>query len=314
MNKKEKILSLSDFLTKNNLEVEAQELLSIFDKKAQVNTPDIESWYKVLEEIDSEYIDPAYSSLKRYLTTGSNHLNKAAAGLQGVSKEEVERIIQQVPLEQIIRLASKKENLVKYSSESGAIKFCEDNGFTKDAGLLGNIIPLASLVFGVVNFYYCSIEFSKLMSEVPEAGLQWYEPLMPKNLMQAAQTNKEAPDKLRTLGKATKTSEIFVEQFISLVSNTIDGIKDLIFIIANVATGFLSVAFDLGISLIIMLIESAVKGEALSIYKKVKSYIRDLSVEKIHKSEMKSFDNLWSGESDSYMEQDQDSAEELKES
>lgn len=299
MNQRHKILSLADFLIKSGLEKEASELLSLFDKEAQVSPPTVEAWYKVLGEIDSDYVDPAYQTVKRYLVAGSQQLKKAAEGLKDTSKEDMEKLLEQVPLEQIIRSASERENLIKYASNINddplevAAKFCKEQGFDKEAGLLGSLIPFASLIFGVVNFYYCAIEFSKLMSEVPAAGLEWYEPLMPNNLMDAAKKNQDAPDKLRILGKATKTSETFVDQFISLVANTIDGIKDIIFMVANFATGFLASVFDLGISFIIMLIEWAVKGQALAVYKQVIAFIRNRSVEEIKEHEMKSFDSLW---------------------
>jgi hypothetical protein len=306
-----KIRKLADYLVDIGLEEEACELLNLVKKKASLEAPKIDDWYSVIETVDSEYTSD--SPLYRYLTGAAKHLDKANSGLSGATVDDIKAITDTVPLESLMTSAFKKHNLVKYANiknEDAMIKsaeFCISEGlierpnyktanwwkYTKmiGGGSAKYLLPFVSLVFAVINFYYVAIEYSKLMSELPEAGLAWYEPLMPGKLLEAAQESKDEPDLLKKIAKATKTSKVFVDELISLTANSIDGLKDIIFLVLDLLTAGTSIAIDLGISFLIMCIEWAIEGIVLPYYDKGITFIRTTATDKIKEHFSSSLDN-----------------------
>lgn len=304
MQHEHKILKLADYLDDLGLEKEASELLDMLQKEALVKPPAIDDWYKVIEEVDAPYVDTAYQAVSRYLNSAAGHLNKANEGLAGATPEDIKQITDNIPLEELVAQATKRNNLVKYASiENGdplikAAEFCVASGWIerpnyKKAGwwkyvkLIGGttlkyVVPFISLIFAIFNFYYCAIELSKLASEAPDAGLAWWEPIFnPSKTLEKIKQNIEDPNNLQKLAKVNKTGKTFADEAISLLANGIDGVKDIIFFLANIASGGLAIAIDLGISIVIMIIEWLVEGAVLPLYDKATELIRNTAAEKI---------------------------------
>lgn len=312
-----KIEKLAEFLVDMGLENEAHELLGLFQKEAIAKQPDILDWYEVIDEVNAPYNDTGYAALSKYLNNASAYLKNASEGLMNATPEDIKNITDVIPLETLISKASQRKNFLKYSADkdgdiiAGLIDFCVNENLIarpnykqanwwKHLKMIGGnsaryVLPFVSLIFAAINFYYCAVEFSKLMTEIPEAGLSWYEPLQPGKLLQAAQNNQDDPDLLKKIVKATKTSKVFVDEFISLIANSIDGIKDIIFFLANLLTGGLTLAIDLGISFLIMCVEWAAEGATLHLYDKVITFIREVAASKIRDFHLFEFDEKIKG-------------------
>ena len=319
MTHQQKILKLAEYLKDIGLEKEASQLISLMSKKALPMSATIEDWYEVIKEVDSDYVDTAYLAASKYLGLAAGYLGKAEIGLKGATPEDIKRITDIIPMNDLVKGASKRDNLIKYASADNsevyikAAKFCIAEGiihqpdykkanwwkYTKmiGGGAARYLIPFVSAIFAMINFYYCAVEFSKLMSEVPAAGLSWYEPLMPEKLFEASKQNKDNPDLLQKIAKATKTCKVFVSEAISYFLNSIDAVKDIIFFFADIGTGGWAIAIDLGISFAIMLTEWAIKGQILPYYDKTVDWIRTIAADNIKSSYSSDLDGFESFES-----------------
>ena len=311
--RRQKIERLANFLLEMNLEKEAYELMGLFQRKSASQNFAVSDWYQVLEEIKSPYIDPAYQTLSKYLKSASSYLKESAKGLADATVEDIKNITDNIPIEELISKASQRDSLLKYASEFSSnslekvAEFCIKEKWierpnykranwwkyvkTLSGASARFLLPFVSLIFAAINFYYCAVEFSKLMTDIPEAGLSWYEPLQPKRLLEAAEENQENPDLLQKLARAIKTSKIFVDELISLIANSIDGIKDIIFFFSNLASGGLTLPLDLGISFLIMCVEWSIEGKALPLYDQALAYIKDTAIENIKDAHMTEFTN-----------------------
>lgn len=305
MKHQDKILKLADYLDNLGLEKEALELLALLEKSAVLKPPAIDDWYKVIEEVDSPYVDTAYQAVRRYLSGASGHLTEANKGLQGARPEDIKAITDNIPLEQLVSQATKRNNLVKYAAVTSedvalvkAAEFCVSQGWIerpnykranwwKYVKMIGGatlkyVVPFVSLLFAIINFYYCAVELSKLMSEAPDVGMAWHEPVFnPGKTLQKAQENLEDPKTLRKLAKVNKTGKTFADEAISMVANGIDGVKDIIFLIVDIVSAGTSIWLDLGISFVIMIIEWLIEGAVLPIYDQATQLIRDKAADEI---------------------------------
>lgn len=273
---KHKILKLADFLREIGLSKEASDLLSLIKKKASLEPLDL--WFSVLEEVDAPYSDPLFQSVKAKMKTAAGYMQEASEGLQGATPKDIEFLSKNVPVDELMKSASFSGRKIEKTAE-----FCKRSNWWKAIKNVGGttakyVIPFASLVFALIHFYYCVIELSKLFSEVPAAGLKWYDPLLPGKLQGAIDANIEDPEMLKNLVKAIKTAKHFVINFQSMLLNTVDGIKDLIFAFGNIASGGLAITIDISISVLILGIELAMNAQTEYIYDKMIKEVRDKSV------------------------------------
>lgn len=292
-----KIKKLAEYLAEIGLDKEAARLLDLV-AVASLSVNSVDAWYDVIVEIDSDYIDPGYKAVSGYMKNAAHYLEKAAPELQDITKEELKSILDNIPLEKFISQASDVRLLRKYAVADGQDPLIKAAGLLHELGYIsapeykkaflglvgkaaGKIIPFGAFILAVINFYYCAVSIWKLMSELPDAGLRWYDCFVPSNIKSAAERNKENPEILKSLGKATKTSEVLYTEYISLLANLVDGIKDFVFLFIDVGSGGWSVAIDIGISVIILFIELGVNTWASSYYQDVLKAIRGISVDKI---------------------------------
>jgi len=311
MNYRKKVLKLAEFLIENQLEKEAAELLSLLHKKSDVTEPDINDWLAVAKEIESDHYDPALQTTIAYFKTGYEQLVSASNKLKGASKDELGETLNSVPRNRIASVLS-TNNLIKFANIKNkdymvrTAEICYSEGLIaerpnyKVAGwwdtvkLVGNPalrygLPLISWLFAMKNFYYCAVSYSKLMSEMPEIGLAWYDAMHPEKLQETSEQNKDLPNSLTKIARATKTSRVLADEFISLIANTIDGIKDIIFAVIDVLSAGWMIAVDIGISFFIMAYEWKKEDQILEKYDEIISYISETAREAIIEFRMTEF-------------------------
>jgi len=141
-------------------------------------------------------------------------------------------------------------------------------GGTKYLGSKGlKLIPVIGFVFSfgiaLKNFIYGFTTFAKLVKDSQQIELNWIEVLFPQKLTEKLIQFKAEPEKLKILAQLTKYSKEFSDEGISLVANSIDFVKDIIFLFIDVGSfGWLTVG-DVSLSFILMVIESITESNLL---------------------------------------------------
>ena len=291
------ILNLALLLKQNNLDWEADAALALLRKKANL---DIQPWYDLYDETNTVEPSPILDNISKFLNSAKYYLDKAAGGLQGATKEDIEILTNYLPPEKIVARANlNRDSLLKISSsqdpywetaellhKAGLIQrpdYKKANWWKSIATASGKtliyVLPFVSLIMAIYNLYYCFIAYQRLVGEMPELGLNWADTLQPEKINQLIEKNKENPFYLKNLTKAVKNIDLFIDEFISSIANTIDGIKDVIFMIANISVVFLPI--DLGLSFAIALIEYGAENKALKPYKDLVNKIRQIAILKI---------------------------------
>lgn len=303
MDYRKKILKLANFLGRLGLTKEASEILSIIKNSSLNKSEDIELWYGVLNEINAPYDDTFYASAQTYLVSAANYMKKAKIELSGITEQDIKNIIDNIPIGKIISSASRKNNLYKVGqNDPDAFKkiseLCISNGWIerpnyKKANWWSNIkmvggatvryvIPFLGLLFALINLYYCSIELSKLFYGANDIGLEWYEPIFyPEKTFEITYKNLKNPEELDRIVGINKAARTFADELISLFANTIDGIKDIVFMIIDIMSGGGSIPLDLGISVFIMIVEFFAEAKLLPFYDKITNLIREEAIKNI---------------------------------
>jgi hypothetical protein len=147
------------------------------------------------------------------------------------------------------------------------------------------ILPVIGFIFSFMialkNFVYGLTAFSKLAADSSLIGLSWLEILFPEKLNQKVQEFKNEPTKLVTLVNLTKYSKEFSDEGISFVANSIDFVKDIIFLFIDIGSfGWLTVG-DISLSVIIMALEMLAESNTLVKFDSIITQIASIASGKI---------------------------------
>lgn len=270
---------------------------------SELNVNEIKDWQAVLAAFETPQ-SPLAISVKKHLIMGANAISKASTVLSGADINEIKETLKVLPIDKLASILN-EDNFYKYASINDQdsfikiAKLCQANGIIPNqninyktaswwstvkslgGGTLKYGIPLISLLFAAKNFYYCAIELSKLLANSSKVDLKWYQALKPEHLMSAATKYSEDPKSLIEIINLNKSSKSFMDEFISFVLNYLDGIKDIIFLIADFVTAGFSVGLDIGISLILMSMEIAIEKSVLPAYDNIFDFIAKTATDKI---------------------------------
>lgn len=216
---------------------------------------ELSDWTEVLNVIRQ----PIPDQLLEITKTCSHNiklLNSYASKLSQLSAEDLKTLIN-------MALHSKEashynfESLNKRAQKELAQKFWGGTKFLTKETL--RLIPFIGFVFSFMltlkNLIYSILTFAQLLPEAKELGISWIDCLYSSKLLKIIQLNQNDPEKLKMLVKITKYSKMFLDEGISLLANSSDLAKDLIF--SFLATGTFGIAgiMDIGLSAVFMALE-----------------------------------------------------------
>lgn len=262
-------------------------------KKSEIESQ-IQQWKKVLTSVTEPDIEPLYHQIISYLKQGCTNLTTSAKQLQGANPKELKSTLQKIPLDKVARLTQNYKTASWWESAAhlglSSLKY----------GL-----PLVGVIFAISSFYYCSVAISRLFEEMPVSGLNWKDLFHPQKLIQAAQKNYQNAEELERLGKITSHTKLFIEEFISMTTMSLDVIKDVIMLILDVLSFGTFVWLDIGISMLLLFIQIAADSATLPHYDQVLSIIIDMAKKHIR---ILTFEEIYSSDLSSKRLQDLDTA------
>lgn len=243
-----------------------------------------EAWSGVLENHILK--TPQRASFLKYLGIVSNHLDDAAP-LVSASAEEIETLLNSNALKIVTKSMNSPDNfdkIIKLSSERDLkIFICEKlsaegkilrpdykkagfwSGLWSGLGTASKyLFPLASVLFAIGAWYRMFKEMEKLQVHLPKLGLTLMDSIFrPYKFKRLAESSKDDPEKTSLVADATNLSMYFVDEITSAIADSIDALKDIIFLIFNIASGGLTLVIDLGISAIIWFVHEWAADPAL---------------------------------------------------
>jgi len=294
--------ALADFLSKEGFAQELGDLKKLLVLGQQTFTES--DWKNVIAEVEKP-LDPTGLDLAiNYMVNGAFQLAKSAKKLEGVEPETIQEasgLVAQINKESslnydLAKIASLSENAP--ISKEAQIQWLKQFLGPKATSLLSQttkggakIVPvvgaLFSFIFAAKNIYYGYYQYQKLVSDASAVGLSAKDTLSPKKLSQQISLSSENPNELTLLAKTTKTARAFWDEAISGAANSIDFVKDIIFLVLEFGSAGLAIIGDIGISIILMLIEAGAESEVLGSYDGVLKYIKTLAEEGLRKLEPK---------------------------
>lgn len=251
-------------------------------------------WQSVITEVDTPYPDKVIMGIVKYFKSAEENLQEADKELQGVDKETIQqatetvkKISSQVELndENILKLSK----LMYYESDSEIRKQAQLGwlGKTLKGGV--SMIPVVGAIFSTVlaikSIAYGMYEFAELVKQTGKIELEWYEAFNPKNFHTAAFNAKDDPNELKDITKAIKIANMVWDEGIASLTNTIDAVKDWIFLVLDFMSAGFSIWIDLGLSAIFLVAELGGQAWIGSYYNEVLDKIKDFAQIKIDEIE-----------------------------
>lgn len=262
------------FLSKNNLL-----------KFSELENNDLyEDWAKLLEEVDAPYRYPStFSKIRKLQRVIILSLSKAKE-LSGIDKNTLEELAKATPIKDIQKFAKENHTLIKSGTyEESFIKNASFWGFTKTLSLsaLRYVFPFVSLIFAIVHFYFFITEFYRFVTQVLKLDITWQEALSTSFLKSKIEELKDSPKELIPIVSLIKTDSIMITNFISTVLSYLDFVKDIIFFMIAVPSAGGSIAVDIGISVVLFLLELGANTYIISIYQELLNNIKDLAIKNV---------------------------------
>lgn len=266
----EKLSFLIAKLEKSN-HLDAKNSIIRLQKYSQA-TDELSKWQEVLNSLSEGYASGTEKAISN-IKNSANLLMKEAEKLKTLDKESIEAAIDKV----------KKAN---FKIDEEMIKKIASNPeiIEKDAQLfnmLGKVAPAIGVIFSgmfaLKNLAAGIYEVTNLINHKTNLNMSWAQVLNPDSFSYMANNNKDNPEKLKDISIATQISKQVWDEGISLIANSIDFVKDLLFIFINLGTGGLTMAVDIGLSIIIMIAEMSAEKVVLEDFQNVLNSISDIA-------------------------------------
>jgi hypothetical protein len=147
--------------------------------------------------------------------------------------------------------------------------------------LLGKVVPLLSFFFGAYDVYQAYFHFKDLFNKSNKVGLTLTQSLVPYYLDLKVDVYEDDIDQLLILCDIIKSARDFNKRLISAITNIVDGIKDFIFMIADILTYGTSVIVDVGLSFVFVIIDFVGEGYVDSVYNEILKRIENIADQNI---------------------------------
>ena len=255
-----------------------------FSKYAQA-ADSLADWEALLEEVNTPIPKQMFGRAISYVVKGVTGLTEVGGELKDVPKEDVEMALQVGAHIGAVKNSSiDLDKIKKFSKDFQELNKTAQMSILKELGSGAlKVVPIIGVVFSaalaVKNLVYGFMEFITLMDVSRKVGLAPYETLFADPIIKKIAEFSSQPAKLTDLVKTCKSAKVFVDEAISFGANSIDFIKDLIFLIieAIVATGSFIIppgwaatlgvaSIDIALSFIIMVFEYYIEEAAKKKY------------------------------------------------
>lgn len=133
------------------------------------------------------------------------------------------------------------------------------------------LITLNNLKNSIYHFY-------QMQSDALKLNLNPIKTLIPNELRKEARVNKDNIDNLNILLDLTTNSKLFYDEAISLVFNSMDFVKDVIFLFVELSTLGLTIFADIGFSVLFALLEYVVEGYVLDDFDPIITLLTELII------------------------------------
>lgn len=257
-----------------------------------------EAWLAIKTEISKPNDLQVHERAISYIFTGMKSLANSAIEISKYNKESIDAAaaiissrlksaagINENTMIKFTILSSKYQENIK-TADNNKYKIAQMNYFNDAQKLLGTtinkagLIPIIGTLFNILlaikNIYYGSLEWSKINNECDIIDLNSFQILNPNTISEQTYTFLDDPYKLLASVKLTKSAKIFYSELIGFGVNSLDAIKDLIFLVLDILSMGGSIAIDVGISFLLLIIEWATVSKVHTLYDKNLSQISQI--------------------------------------
>lgn len=251
------LISLSAYLKNHGLLEESFQIIQL----AQIN---LKPWQEIISIINTPVPDQILTATK-YISQGIIGMQQNAEKLKQLPAEDLKLLAQ---------ISSQQAN--SHQLKTAQLKIIKDLG-AKGLRLMPLIGFMFSFLIALKNFMYGFATFAKLAKDSSQIELNWFEILFPNKLNEKIDQYQDDPKHLKIVTQLTKYSKEFSDEIISLVANSLDFIKDIIFIFIDVGSfGWMTVG-DISLSFILMGLEMLVEANVLPQFDQLLTKIGDIA-------------------------------------
>lgn len=268
--KDKQIKQLQNFLKENSFIGENNNLIKIL-KLAE--NQDLMKWQQLLEKINAPIPQQIFGQLLSGIVDSSRTMLDSAQQLVDLGDQEIQNLLQSAKQHPELKAALSGDKFIKNAQ---VLNFLKNLG-----GKALKLIPLMSFVIALKNFLYGVREFAYLLIGDKNLGLEWYDIFIPQKISSFIDQNENNCEKLSEIVDVIKSMKIFIDETVSLIVNSIDGVKDLIFLVINFGTGFITFGIDIGISIVLAIIDFFVDKTAKENYNLLLSKIEKITKHQI---------------------------------
>jgi hypothetical protein len=324
MNTKELLHTLAEQLDCLYLTKESKNVLNIIKKSIDLEAADeddsplqgttpqdlneVERWAAVLAEAQTPIPPQIFEKGLSLILQGAAGIYENGLQLQKLNPEEMGTLIEMakkvpgistksgydfVEMKKVAELFPKfQDGIIKNSQDADLVQSLVGPAM-KSSTFAMKVVPFIGVFFSfslaVKNLIYGIWELTILREQASKVGMSITDTMYPAKLAEKINEFSNNPESLIELIRTTKSGLIFVDEGISLIANTIDAFKDLIFLAIELwgiftpwgAGAIAAGTVDFGLSVIIALIEWEAEEASAGHYNRVIEMITELAENKI---------------------------------
>lgn len=251
----------------------------------------IEEWVSVLTEAEAPIPPDVTEEAITYIIQGAANFYKASESLINLDPEDIKSAMEIAKSAPGISTSAgfnfSEIHKVATLSKSAQTEWVKSimQGVKSKGGAGLKTIPYIGIIFSamlaVKNLSYGLWAYSDLIKDCDEIGLTWIDTLYPDRISQKITEFQGDPGKLIIATKTSKSAKVFVDEGISLVANSLDAVKDLLFLFVNFLSFGGSGFLDFGSSAIIAVMEWKAEEATLGKYDGLISKVKEIAENKI---------------------------------
>jgi len=272
-----KIIQLALLLETQGFTKEADDVFDLIDPYVNLDA-ELTEWKTAYEKISAPAPKQIHGRLWDSLRESVGSLEDKRSEIDDLDPETLKKGVE-LTKGVIAQYGYSDEVLLKYSKvgidEKITKQAIDVTGASWGASALRSI-PVVGFIFSflfvIKNMYYFGTTLPDLLSEAGHFGISPWNSLDAENLEKLRQDHDDDSAKIPLVDKLTKTVRLIKDEFISLLANTIDLIKDIIFAFLSISG--IAIWFDVGLSVMIMAAEWAIESKALAPFNEIINKIR----------------------------------------
>ena len=274
------IQELQDFLNKSSFANELNHLNKILKF---ADNEELMKWQKLLEEIEAPIPPQVFGSTLNLISENAKAMGRFGSELAGTGKEEIQSLFQTLHQHPEVKAVLSRDKLIKEAQIMNLLK--------NFGGKALKLIPLMSFFIALKNFLYGIRAFVYLTGYEQNLGLEWYDIFVPQKMANFIDQNQNNPEKLAIISKMIKSMKVFIDEVVSMVANSVDGVKDLVFLVLEMATSGVAAAtggltawiptglfaIDISFSIVMMIIDNIVDSRQKGDYNELLERLEEIA-------------------------------------